>query len=199
MTHKLKLITAALCCVASIMQAQPVYQKNDNLIGLGFGVGGAYNLDRTDYDTPLFNASYERGVWSAGWDQVQGIVSLGLLVGYKQSGKTDEFLTNYYSTTKYQYRVIGLRSSFHLQNYFGRELKKWDLYAGIMLGTYFERETITYNYPAYFNPAPSETVSRNAQFSGYLGARYFFKEHWAICAETGFGYTNFLIGAAYKF
>lgn len=187
-----------LCCVAGIMQAQPVYQKNDNLIGLGFGVGGAYNLDRTDYDTPLFNASYERGVWSAGWDQVQGIVSVGLLAGYKQSGKTEEFLSGY-STTINQYRVIGLRSSFHLQNYFGHELKKWDLYAGIMLGTFFKRQSTTYNYPSPFNREPTEAISRNAQFSGFFGARYFFKEHWAMCAETGFGFTNFLLGAVYKF
>lgn len=187
-----------LCCAAGIMRAQPVYQKSDNLIGLGLGVGGAYNIDASDYETPLFNVSYERGMWSAGWDQVQGVVSLGALVGRKRSGLTQNIL-NGSLITKKRYTVIGLRSAFHVQNYFGHELRKWDLYGGIMLGAYFTKTNITNNIPPPFTREPVEKTDLNMSFSGFVGARYFFNEHWAVCGETGFGYTNFLIGAGYRF
>jgi hypothetical protein len=199
MTHKLFCCAVVLISAASLAQAQPVYQKNDNVIGLGLGVGGAYNIDASDYDTPLFNASFERAAWPVGWDQTQGVVSLGLFAGFKQSGRSEDLTNGFSYAVKQQFRVIGIRSAFHLQNYFGRELKKWDLYGGIMLGVYYEKSTTVYNYPPPFTRPTDVEKKRNASFSGYFGARYFFKEHWAICGETGFGYTNFLLGAGYRF
>jgi hypothetical protein len=181
------------------VSAQSIYQKDDNVIGLGIGLGGAYeDVSYASYQTPIFNVNYERAIWPLGGENIKGIISMGGLVGYKRFGYTTPLgYNNYTYGYDWSYTMLAVRSAWHLQSFKGKDLKKWDLYWGLMLGINRIRQTYRDNDPN-FNYGLSQNSTRST-FGGYFGARYFFNESWAVSAETGFGYSSLNFGAAYKF
>lgn len=169
------------------------------MLGIGIGLGGAYQ-DVTDgsYSTPMFNVNFERAIWPLSGDKVKGIISLGGLVGYKQFGVTNQtFYYNYTYSLRWRYTLIAARAAWHLQSLKGKDLKKWDLYSGLMLGANYMRRTYEDNDPNFNYGSSARSVLFS--FGGYFGARYFINTNWAVSVETGFGYSAFNFGAAYKF
>lgn len=200
-THFLfsRMMWLAILFLSQPVAGQSIYQQNNNVLGVGIGFGGVYRDAATaTQETPVFNVNFERAIWPLGGEKVKGVISLGGLVGYKQSTFTGSIgYYNYSYSMKWRYNIFAVRSAWHLQSLNGKELKKWDLYWGLMLGANFYRRTYTDNDPTFdYGSNASATITT---FGGYLGARYFFNPNFAVTAETGFGYSSLNFGAAYKF
>lgn len=173
-------------------QAQAAYQLGDNVVSIAAGFGSSYGAFTYGKQTPAFSLQYERGLWQAG----PGVISLGGYLGYKSYQYSGSYFGFTYNE-KWNYTIIGLRGAWHLQEFDGTELQKWDLYGGAMLGYYNLNYTYTDNDPAidYSDINYSSTVG----LSGFLGARYFFNPHFAAQGEIGYGISYLNLGLAYKF
>ncbi len=92
---------------------------------------------------------------------------------------------------KYSNIIIGVRGSFHYPF-----VDKLDTYAGILLG---------YNIASskeFGTTIPGWDYSYSAGgvvYSGYIGARYYIKDAFALMAELGYGISYLTLGVALKF
>lgn len=173
--------------------AQAAYQQGDNMLSLGIGLGSSYGSFTYAHQSPAINLQYERAIWPLG----SGIVSLGGYVGYKTFGYTAGYYGGYTYTENWRYTIIGLRSAWHLQELGGKELEKWDLYGGVMLSYNVLNYTYSDNDP-YWDYAGGGYGS-SVGFAGFLGARYFLRDHFAVMGEVGYGIAYLNIGGAFKF
>ena len=65
-----------LTVVTTSMQAQKTsdtFAKKDNVIGIGFGLGGVYGFSTYDAQTPVFGAQYDRGIVEFGMGGILGV------------------------------------------------------------------------------------------------------------------------------
>jgi hypothetical protein len=194
-----RMMWLAILLLSQPIAAQSIYQQNNNVLGVGIGFGGYYSdASGATRESPVMNVNFERAIWPLSGEKVKGIVSMGGLVGYKQSSLSNTIgYYNYSYNVKWRYTVLAARAAWHLQSFNGKELKKWDLYWGILLGVNLMRRTYTDNFSgADYGSNLSSTFT---MFGGYFGARYFFNPNFAVTAETGFGYSSLNLGAAYKF
>lgn len=109
LTQKLLLAVFAFATLGLTSASAQVYQKGDNLLNLGIGLGGGFG-------TPM-GASFEHGFT----DKISG----GAMVTY--SGTSSAYPGG---DIKYTYIIAGARASYHLD--FGVE--NLDPYIGAMLG-----------------------------------------------------------------
>jgi hypothetical protein len=174
-------------------RAQSIYQQGDNVIGIGLGLGSSYGSFTYGHQSPAINLQYERGIWPLG----PGIISLGGYLGYKSYRYSDTYYGGYTYTQKWNYTIIGVRGAWHLQEFGGKELKKWDLYSGVMLSYNILNYSYTDNSPYW--DYTGDGYGSSVGFSGILGARYFFSDHFAAMGEIGYGIAFLNLGMAYKF
>lgn len=173
-------------------QAQAAYQLGDNVISVAAGFGTSYGAFTYGKQTPAFSLQYERGLWQAG----PGVISLGGYLGYKSYQYSGSFLGFSYQE-KWNYTIFGVRGAWHLQNFEGTELQKWDLYGGAMLGYFNLNYTYSDNDPSIdYNDI---NYSSSVGLSAFLGARYFFTPKLAAQGEIGYGISYLNLGLAYKF
>jgi hypothetical protein len=173
--------------------AQSIYQPGNNVLGVGLGLGSSYGSFTYGRQSPALNVQYERGIWPLG----PGVISLGGYLGYKRYQYSANYYGGYTYSQKWNYTIIGLRSAWHLQQLGGKELKKWDLYSGVMLSYNVLNYSYADNDP-YWDYA-GDAYGSGAGFAGFLGARYFFNGHFAAMGEVGYGIAFLNLGMAYKF
>lgn len=167
------------------------FQKGTNILSAGVGLGSSILSYSGASQTPALSLQYERGVWNVGGP---GVISLGGYVGYKgYSFSGGE--SNYTYSEDWHYTVVGVRSAYH---YNGLDAKKLDLYGGAMLAY----NILSYSYSDNSGGtgiAGSGSYGSTFGISLYLGARYFFAEHFAVGAELGYGVSYLSVGIAAKF
>lgn len=174
------------------VKAQAAYQLGDNVISVAAGFGTSYGAFTYGKQTPAFSLQYERGLWQAG----PGVISLGGYLGYKSYQYSGSYFGFTYNE-KWNYTIFGVRGAWHLQEFDGTELQKWDLYGGAMLGYFNLNYTYTDNDPNVdYNDI---NYSNSVGLSGFLGARYFFTPKLAAQGEIGYGISYLNLGLAYKF
>lgn len=173
-------------------QAQAAYQLGDNVVSVAAGFGTSYGAFTYGKQTPAFSLQYERGLWQAG----PGVISLGGYLGYKSYQYSGSFLGFSYQE-KWNYTIFGVRGAWHLQNFDGTELQKWDLYGGAMLGYFNLNYTYSDNDPSV--DYSDINYSSSVGLSAFLGARYFFTPKLAAQGEIGYGISYLNLGVAYKF
>ncbi|SHJ84473.1 hypothetical protein [Pseudozobellia thermophila] len=176
-TTKNMLLFAALFCLVSTIRAQE-FEVGTNVINAGIGVGGYYGGYNTSTESPVFSASYERGVWDM---PGPGVISLGGYIGYKKFTYDDRYYNYDYS---WSYTVIGARGAYH---YTGFDIDNLDLYGGAMISMRI------YSGDAYsdLNSRPGATV--------FAGGRWYFSESFAGFAELGYGAAYLTLGASFRF
>lgn len=162
------------------------FQKGTNIISAGIGLGSSILSYSGASQSPALSLQYERGVWDIGGP---GVISLGGYAGYKGYSFSG---TDY--SEKWHYTVLGIRSAYH---YNGLNVKKLDLYGGVMLS--YNLLSYSYSDNSGYNLSGSGNYGSTVGFSLYIGTRYFFTDNLAVLAELGYGVAYLNIGIAAKF
>ena len=152
------------------------FSSGTNIINLGVGFGGAFGGFTTSSASPVFSASFERGIWEV---PGPGVVSLGAYLGYKTFKNNTAFVDSDWS-----YTIIGFRGAYH---YTGLEITKLDIYGGAM----FSYRIFNGRGGNDFNSRPGGTA--------FVGGRWFFSNNFSVFAEGGYGVAFITVGGAYRF
>lgn len=162
------------------------FQKGTNIVSAGVGLGSSILSYSGASQTPALSLQFERGMWDIGGP---GVISLGGYVGYKgYSFSGTDF------SEKWHYTVLGIRSAYH---YNGLKVDKLDLYGGVMLS--YNLLSYSYSDNSGLSLSGNGSYGSAAAFSIYVGARYFFSDHFAVLAELGYGVAYLNVGIAVKF
>ena len=159
------------------------FNKNDNTIGLGFGIGGVYGFKSYSSQSPVFGLQYDRGIVPLKFGAVIGV---GGFLGYKSVVYK---YNNAYLKDKYKYSiiVIGARGTFHYNEY--HSVEKLDTYGGMMIAFHIVNE-------------PENAVVKEgsaAYASIYAGAKYYFTDSFGAFGEVGYGVSWLTLGLNFKF
>jgi hypothetical protein len=177
---RILLISVLLVLALSISFGQIAYKKGDQVVNLGFGIGG-------------FAGAYGSGgiAITGGYENaVTENISLGGVVGYSSS--TQDVISGY--GWKYTYFLIGARGAYHYDLLHNPNI---DTYGGILLGYNIVSASATgTNTFGFGNYAASASYM---EFGFFAGARYYFNPNLAVQAELGYGLGFLNVGIAYKF
>lgn len=176
---------AAIFASLNLAAQDPIFNQGDKVLNLGIGLGSTlYSGSYYKSQVPPISVSLEIGVVEDVLEK--GSIGVGPYLGY--------------SSYKYQYQdwgwkysniIIGVRGSFHYPF-----VDKLDTYAGILLG---------YNIASskeFGITIPGWDYSYSAGgvvYSGFIGARYYIKDSFALMAELGYGIAYLTLGVALNF
>jgi hypothetical protein len=182
---KLKSLFIAVFLVTGFLLTNAqVVVKGDKVLNLGVGIGSAlYSGGYYQGTVPPISASLEVVVKDDIFDGKGAIGAGGYLA---------------YSAYKWEYAgygwkwnniILGPRGYLHY-NF----VEKLDTYAGVMLGYNIVSST------AIGTTELGETAGNSGGviFSGFVGARYFFSDKFAVMGELGSGIAYLNLGVAFK-
>jgi hypothetical protein len=177
---RILLISVLMVLVLSISFGQMAYNKGDQVINLGVGIGG-------------FAGAYGTGAIAitGGYENaINENISLGGVVGYSSSSQ--DVFAGY--GWKYTYILIGARGAYHYDLLHNPNI---DTYGGILLGYNIVSASATGTQPfgGFGNYSASASY---LEFGVFVGGRYYFNPKWAIQAELGYGLGILNVGIAYK-
>ncbi|MEO5584438.1 MAG: hypothetical protein ABIQ75_03200 [Flavobacteriales bacterium] len=189
-TLKALCLLTATASIPMVTNAQ--FEKGDNVLGVGIGVLGGYNVGLSGSgvtQSPAFSLHFDHAMGELG----PGTWGLGGYVGFKTTSyKYDYIYYNY--DRRYTFLVFGARGTWHYNSW---HTDKLDTYAGVLLA--FKSVSVKDNtdYGAYPN---------NYSYSGsgfgpgaFIGARYYFSDNIGAYAELGYGITVIQLGLTVKF
>lgn len=152
------------------------FGQGTNVINVGIGFGGYYYGYDTSSQSPLFNISYERGIWEL---PGPGIISLGGYFGYKS------FVNNSQSIDyDWTYSILGVRGAYH---YTGFEIEHLDVYGGVMA---------TFNI---YNGTGGDDFKSRPGATPFVGGRWYFSDQFAAFAEGSYGVAFLTLGVSFRF
>lgn len=167
-----------------LISGQEIFKKGDKVANLGIGFGNTFYTG-SGYSTviPAISGSFEYGIVDNLINGNNGSIGVGGLIGYSSSRYK-------YQDYKHTYRdfVIGVRGSFHYQF-----IDKLDTYAGVGIGYDIVSSSANGELAGY------SATSNSLFVGGYIGARYYFTENFAVMSELGYDVGIFKIGVSYKF
>ena len=187
-----KLISAVLLCSlcvgAHAQNTASTFGKNDNVLGLGVGVGGVYGFSDHSYQTPVIGLNFDHAITEL---DMGGVIGVGGFIGYKGYGYDIDFSNNKYYD-KWSITIIGARGTFH---YDLLQVENLDTYGGAMIA--FHILNNRNNLPNGF--AYNRSYSSALYASLFAGAKYYFSDQVATYMELGYGVSWATFGLAYKF
>ncbi len=152
------------------------YQKGDNLLSAGLGLG-AY----TAGGIPI-GISYERGITDE--------ISVGGSVDYARYGyRSGGYKWNY------TFIYVGARGSYHFGNLLNLGNDKIDPYAGISLGF----RSASYHDNTGYNGDYYSPYGSGVFLGIHIGGRYMFSEKFGAYGEVGYGVAALKLGVTAKF
>ena len=170
-------ITLFAAFLALSLSAQDnTFLKGDKVANLAIGFGGGYyssyasGLSRV----PFLSAAVDVGIIEDILDV--GSIGVGGYIGYSSAKWESSSLGYGWKETSF---VIGPRGTFHYPL-----VDKLDTYAGILLAyqnNSFKQTGEWGGYPGYDGGAGG------IYFSGFIGARYYFSDNFAVMLEVGSG------------
>jgi hypothetical protein len=192
-----KLILFLLCFGALESKAQS-FQKKQVDVNIGLGVGNTF-IDAGAYSAlPPISLAVEVGITN---DISLGgyLAFAGATYKYSDWEHCPHFGGDYYytDTHSWTYVILGIRGAYH----FGRFIKidKLDVYAGLMLGNDFAKDSYTTNSPCQDHFDYYSRSYGGGVVSLFAGARYRFTDHVGIFGELGYGISLLNIGLNLKF
>jgi hypothetical protein len=166
---RILLLSVLVIFIASMSFGQMAYNKGDQVVSLGLGLGGlagGYGSSGV-----AITGGYEYGIHEN--------ISLGGIVSYASSSDLVVTITNI---------VIGARGAYHIDLLHKDNI---DTYGGLMLGY----NIVSSNLPAGWG----WTYPSYMFFGLFAGGRYYFNPNLAVQAELGWGLGFLNVGIAYKF
>ncbi len=181
-----------LCGTATGLSAQskggarPAFDKGDNTLGFGLGVGNVYPYRGGASELPAFVVHYDHGlVGNVG----PGTIGIGGEIGYQSSYYR---YGNGYKATHSNF-FVGFRGTYHLTILKDKN-NKFDPYGGVVLGMRMEAERD--EYPG--NRSINRTDAR-PYVGPFVGAKYNFVPSFGAFSELGYGLSFFRIGVHLNF
>ncbi len=166
-------LAVAALCIFTHTNANAQYQKGDNLLNLGIGLGVL------NYGGLPIGASFEHGFTKD--------ISAGGSFDYLSWSDS-------YFGSKYTWRIMyfAARGSYHFNELLSLDNEKLDVYGGAGLGfqTFSSGDNFGTGYGGYSN-----RVFLNL----HAGARYYFSNNFGGFAELGYGVSTLKLGLALKF
>ncbi len=190
---KILLTLVVITAMATTIYAQrtsDTFANKDNVIGVGFGLGGVYGFSSYDTQSPVFGVQYDRGIVEL---KMGGVIGVGGFLGYKS------YVDRYnFNNEKYKIRsnivIIGARGTFHYDVF---KVENLDTYGGAMIAFHIVNESS--NLPNAVDPYYDYDHASAAYASIYAGAKYYFAPQVAAFAEVGYGVSWLTMGMAFKF
>jgi hypothetical protein len=173
---RILLISTLLVIAVSLSFSQMAYNKGDQVINLGLGLGGFAGA---------YGGSSGIAITGGYENAINENISLGGVIGYSSS--SEDFYGYGY---KYTYILIAARGAYHLDLFHNPKI---DTYGGILLGYNIVSASTTGLYSGYGSASASYL-----EIGLFVGGRYYFDPHWAVQAELGYGLGILNIGIAYK-
>lgn len=167
------LVAVAALCIFTHTDANAQYQKGDNLLNVGIGLGVL------TYGGLPIGGSFEHGITKD--------ISVGAFFDYLSWSDT-------YFGSKYSWRTLyfGARGSYHVNELLALDNDKLDIYGGAGLGfqTSSSGDALGTGYVGRSN---------NLFLNFHAGARYYFSNNLGGFAELGYGVATLKLGLALKF
>lgn len=174
--------------ITSLKAQESTFNKGDNVINLGIGIGSYYGTGTYNSTTvPPISISYERGIVDSVFDKV--VIGVGAYLAYT-SYKWNYNYANYDYGWKYSNIVFGAKGTFHYPL-----IEKVDTYAGLLLG-YNILSSKSYGSAGEYDYSPD---SGSLAFSINVGGRYYFSENFSAFIEFGYGISILTLGISTKF
>ena len=188
----MKKIIGIIATLISITGFTQGYQKGDNVLGLGIGLGNTYQVSGTSTRIPPMQIYYEVGVTDQlGVGGFVGYTSIGRKMVYKD-GSGDSYTYQY----NYNYTLIGLRGAYHFGYLLGT-VDNFDLYGGLSLGYAILNTKLTTS-----DGAPeiedSKSTSEGFHLGVYAGMRYYFDDSFGVFGEIGYNISVIQAGIVFK-
>jgi hypothetical protein len=183
---KIKNLLFAIVFILGAAAANAQVKKGDKNLNLGVGLASAlYSGSGYSGKIPPISASLEYVLKDDLFDG-KGALGVGGYLGYT-AAKWDYMGWGW----KYNNIIVGPRGYIHYHL-----VDKLDTYAGALLGYDIVSAKETGNsIPGYnYNATASGVI-----FSGFIGARYFFNEKFAVMGELGSGIAYLNLGVTLKF
>ncbi|HEX2617475.1 MAG TPA: hypothetical protein VHL57_08025 [Flavobacteriales bacterium] len=181
----------ALCSQRATAQ----FEKGDNVLGVGLGVGGGYDVGWKGNgvtQSPAFVFHFDHGMGDMG----PGTWGLGGYVGFKTVKYDDRYLNYWNYDYRYTFLVIGGRFTWHWNEWHG--VDKLDTYAGAMLAY----KSVTFkdhtDYGPYGNLNTYRYSGSGVDLGVFVGARYWFSDKFGAFGELGYGITWIQLGLSIK-
>lgn len=185
---KKQLLTlCAILMIGTIVSAQEgSFNKGDNLINIGIGLGSPFFGSGYSASLPINpSVSFEHGV--------NDVISIGGQISYASAKYTYNGYGYYDESFSFKQSAtyVGFRGSYHFNEALSLA-DKWDLYGGASLGYVIVSASDVNGY---------DYASASAFGYGlYGGGKYFFSKRTGIYAELGYQSLSFLnVGLSLKF
>jgi hypothetical protein len=168
---------------------ESLFNKGDKVLNLGIGLGstlytGSYYSTRI----PPLSASLEYGMIDNLFEVENLNLGLGGYVGFSSS-QYKWFGGNY--GWNYTYIILGARGALHYPL-----TEKLDTYTGAMIGPNI---IISSEYGDWGDGINTNSASSSGLiFAYYFGARWYFKDNFAVMGEIGYGISYLNLGVALK-
>lgn len=179
-------IFCALFLIAFTQLNAQMYTKGQQDLHLGVGLGTTFYGSGYRTVLPPLNVSYEKGITDN--------IGVGGYLGYASSRYNYDVLNLRYHWT-YTYIIVGARAAYHYDLF---ENPKLDTYGGAMLGFAIAKSKFHSDDPLLNEDNYTSPSSGGLTWSGFLGARYQFKEKLGAYAELGYGVSVLNLGLRLK-
>jgi hypothetical protein len=181
--RKILLLVAAITLTLSQLSGQePTFFKGDKVLNLGIGFGTTlYTGSHYKSSLPPLSASLEFGVADGVIEK--GVIGVGPYAAY--SSYKYEYMDWGWKYTNF---ILGVRGNFHYPL-----LDKLDTYTGLLVGYNISSSKWT-----GIGDETDRASSGGPVWAWFIGARYYFRESFAVMAELGYGVTYFNLGVALK-
>lgn len=182
-------LTAA--CLFNLSAQDTKMEAGDVTISAGIGVIPTFFADNSTTLVPP--VSLRLGY------RVSPMFSISAYGGYSSS-ETGEIINPNESISRYRndLLIVGLQPAIH-STYFDN----WDIYGGFLIGYNIPMVDNTTTYPEDqiiddVQPSFSRPAENNINFSGFIGASYYFGKHTGVFAEVGYGVSLLNLGVNIK-
>jgi Outer membrane protein beta-barrel domain len=186
----LKFNFAAICALFILSFSQlnaQMYTKGQQDLHLGVGLGTTLYGSGYRSILPPLNVSYEKGITDN--------IGVGGYIGYATSRYNYDGFNDLDYNWRYTNIILGARAAYHYDLF---KKPKLDTYAGAMLGFNIARARFRSDNPLLNDNDYTSPSSGGLIWSGYIGARYQFKEKLGAYAELGYGVAWLNLGLRFK-
>jgi hypothetical protein len=164
-------------------------------VAAGVGLAPVYHGKNASTEVPALSLQFAYKLGKS--------FSLGAFAGYSASTSSQRIFSDGFSS-----KIENKTKAFGLRGEFSRDLTdKLELYGGLMLGyrSFDLKEVNTTtgleverqpDAPTPYNPNQAEGAFL---YSGFVGAKYYFKDHFGLFGELGYGLSLFSMGTTFKF
>lgn len=190
-----KLLPLTFLCALLSVSVLSAQSSNKITISTGIGLAPVYHGKNANTDLPALslNITY----------QISETFALGAYTGYAASTSSERIFSDGLTS-----KMENKTTAFAIRGEFKRDLTdKFELYGGLMLGykafqlkeidtktgLAVEREP---GAPTPYNPNPPKG---DVLYSGFFGAKYYFKDHVGAFGEIGYGLSLFTVGTSFRF